>query len=870
MIQLNHILIILTTVFIIFTASCGGGGGNKDLENINTGSETSTLDPTMPGGDMTIDQALDTEVEDRRLVFLSTLGPPDTFSKSIDEIEGKLTVSEEWAYIELGVRLDLIDGEIAYTSAIETVPETAALYPRFYDPMEFDLPMDKTKVMKMLDGQNLTVLDLSEADIEDSLMILGDQIMLGFSGDQLVYVETYARVPDTLGEFQQLFIDAEEEEEEDIITVELLPGIISRSTSLGENTNTVQNRQTKASVVESLLPQQAKLVIGFFRLFRAHNQRNRIYREANNVQADYSAYIEKLKKKAKELAAACNLSTLDRQSNIATLVKLIARLEMEKQMVDTLTEAEKKTARTRFIRKARGEIISAIKTSGFGTRVLEKIQSTAKIDDTLTDIQHLVDGVLDPGDFQKKITERLDNLGILGQVIGGPLGQKLRKLIIDAQRSIPGVADVQDKAAELQVIIIKTRDTIEEIEDALKENTSILSPVQLVLALEAITNTLSDPAVDVFAAALAKAMDPGFARNLAISKGQLDPQELGTMQERVRGEILQNRSEWLRKRARGECGRPAGSAFRTVVMDNVSKVASSGGGTRGYGISTDSESTLHLGPDGSPIPVCSTMPIDLSGPIDDIFKTLNTGDLIDLDDIPVCRTPNDKDGDGSNDIATGGDDCDDSDKEIFPGNTEVCDGKDNDCDGQIDEGLYEDADGDGYYTGTSCASPSGDCNDNDDTIYPGATEIENDGIDQDCDGKDDVPEYKRYYVYKRSGTGYRKKYSGWADKITGYDFFYLYVLPSQLDDAVAKYSKFNEATAKACSNPSPALCPCTTYPDIWQSGTIELIDSFDTFAEMSPYQCDTYQFDPANIICTQWEVDSDPKYWDNIDGICGY
>lgn len=86
-------------------------------------------------------------------------------------------------------------------------------------------------------------------------------------------------------------------------------------------------------------------------------------------------------------------------------------------------------------------------------------------------------------------------------------------------------------------------------------------------------------------------------------------------------------------------------------------------------------------------------------------------------------------------------DCDDSKRYINPGAIEVCDGIDNDCDRQIDEGLsdlyYLDNDGDGYGSGTaiqSCTPVHGrvtnnlDIDDNDENIFPGAKEI--------CDGKD--------------------------------------------------------------------------------------------------------------------------------------
>ena len=57
------------------------------------------------------------------------------------------------------------------------------------------------------------------------------------------------------------------------------------------------------------------------------------------------------------------------------------------------------------------------------------------------------------------------------------------------------------------------------------------------------------------------------------------------------------------------------------------------------------------------------------------------------------------------------------------------DGVDNDCNGQIDDGAQAgDQDGDGVDVF------NGDCDDTDATVYPGATEIWYDGVDQDCAG----------------------------------------------------------------------------------------------------------------------------------------
>lgn len=91
-------------------------------------------------------------------------------------------------------------------------------------------------------------------------------------------------------------------------------------------------------------------------------------------------------------------------------------------------------------------------------------------------------------------------------------------------------------------------------------------------------------------------------------------------------------------------------------------------------------------------------------------------------------------------------DCNDNNSSVNPNAQEICDGVDNNCDEQIDEGLkttfYEDADGDGYgnpyVTTNACSQPSGyvanntDCNDTNAAVNPGATEIKKNGIDDDC------------------------------------------------------------------------------------------------------------------------------------------
>ncbi len=144
------------------------------------------------------------------------------------------------------------------------------------------------------------------------------------------------------------------------------------------------------------------------------------------------------------------------------------------------------------------------------------------------------------------------------------------------------------------------------------------------------------------------------------------------------------------------------------------------------------------------VEVCDGIDDDCDGSTDEALLTTYyrdaDGDGVGVagDHVEACGAP-------AHYAASSGD-CDDAQPLSFPGNPEVCDGVDNDCDAGVDEGVlatfYADSDRDGFGTTVSqlaCSAPAGfaaaggDCDDTSTSIHPGATEV-CDFVDQDCDG----------------------------------------------------------------------------------------------------------------------------------------
>ena len=188
----------------------------------------------------------------------------------------------------------------------------------------------------------------------------------------------------------------------------------------------------------------------------------------------------------------------------------------------------------------------------------------------------------------------------------------------------------------------------------------------------------------------------------------------------------------------------------------------------GYSMTSDDcvDTSPFIHPDA--VEVCDEIDNDCDGDIDDDDVSVTGGSTWYMDadgdgfagssgSMVSCVMPS-----GWMDTAT---DCADDDDSIFPGAVEICDDRDNDCDGDADDAdsdvtgvsvWFSDVDDDGYgdpdSSISSCSPGLGyvadgsDCDDSNDSAYPGAEEV-CDEVDNDCNDIIDDDASDGFLVY---------------------------------------------------------------------------------------------------------------------------
>jgi len=256
----------------------------------------------------------------------------------------------------------------------------------------------------------------------------------------------------------------------------------------------------------------------------------------------------------------------------------------------------------------------------------------------------------------------------------------------------------------------------------------------------------------------------------------------------------------------------------------------------------DSDATIH--PDG--VEVCDGADNDCDGTTDGPGATDALTWYADLDgDTYGDPDVTTLDCDQPSRYVSDSTDCDDSDPAVSPTATELCNGYDDNCDGDIDENSaadadtwYADTDSDGHGDLASpmnaCEQPSGydpssdDCDDTDPDVSPSDPEVCN-SIDDDCDGD--------------------------VDEDSAID------APTWYADTDA--DTFGDAgdTTQACSEPSGYAADSTDCDDT--DGAVnpdgeEVCDSIDN-------DCDTEVDEDSASDVSTWYADSDGDGFGDID-----
>jgi hypothetical protein len=191
--RLRFVRMLGVLIVVALGSSCGGGSGDDASEQTESERAEGTSSTGSAGDPVDVDDVSGVESVDRRPEVLSEVGGPDAFVITVDEVAGQLSRFESWSYIEAGSQIDFIDGEILWDVEIDDVL-SGSLLPLSFSPVEFEMMGSVDHTLERLEGVELSSLDAAAAEFEvdGAELWAGEQLVLAFVDDALVYVEAFA------------------------------------------------------------------------------------------------------------------------------------------------------------------------------------------------------------------------------------------------------------------------------------------------------------------------------------------------------------------------------------------------------------------------------------------------------------------------------------------------------------------------------------------------------------------------------------------------------------------------------------------------------------------------------------------------------
>lgn len=136
------------------------------------------------------------DTTDRRPELLAHLGSPDAWLVTADEVDGELVRFESWMYHEAATQIDLVDGEILWSVHIDPLPG-GTLYPLAYRPDQFALLSSPDEIGSAFPDLRLEKVELEDESVPGAMFLVGEQLLLGFVEDRLVYAEAMTLAPES-------------------------------------------------------------------------------------------------------------------------------------------------------------------------------------------------------------------------------------------------------------------------------------------------------------------------------------------------------------------------------------------------------------------------------------------------------------------------------------------------------------------------------------------------------------------------------------------------------------------------------------------------------------------------------------------------